>query len=61
MEERNDNKNKKIEIVKGDPKKLHISDVKDNLLFEVKEDTKKKNIIIPENQKSNKDNNTDNN
>ena len=55
MEEKNDNKNKKIEIVKGKSKDLKISDVKDNLTFEVTENnTKKKGeIIIPKNHKNN--------
>lgn len=46
------NKKKKIEIVKGDRKNLKISDVKDNLNFEIDENTgvKKENIVIPENQ-----------
>ena len=45
-------KKKKIEIVKGDRKNLKISDVKDNLNFEIDENTgvKKENIVIPENQ-----------
>ena len=52
MEEKNDNPNKKIKIVKGHSKDLVISDVKDNLTFEVHENTTKQNgeIIIPENQ-----------
>ena len=54
MEEKNDNKNKKIEIVKGKSKDLKISDVKDNLTFEVhKNDTRKNgDIVIPENKKN---------
>lgn len=45
-------KKKKIEIVKGDHKNLKISDVKDNLNFEIEEnkDVDKENIVIPENQ-----------
>ncbi len=52
MEERNDNVDKKIKIVKGNSKDIVFSDVKDNLTFEVHENTTKKNgeIVIPENQ-----------
>ena len=55
MNEIDYNKNKKkqkIEIVKGDHKNLKISDVKDNLNFEIEEnkDVDKENIVIPENQ-----------
>lgn len=52
MEEKNDNENKKIKIVKGHSKDIVFSDVKDNLTFEVHENTTKKNgeIVIPENQ-----------
>ena len=52
MEEKKDEKNKKIEIVKGKSKDLNISDVKDNLTFEIhKNDTKEHGeIIIPENK-----------
>lgn len=55
MEEINDDEKKRIEIeiVKGNPKDLQISDVKDNLSFEVREEKNKQNIIIPENQKGN--------
>ena len=56
MEEINDNKNKKIEIVKGKSKDLEISDVKDNLTFEVHDNKANKNgeIVIPETKKSEK-------
>ena len=52
MEEQKNTDNKKqIEIVKGDPKDLDISEVKDNLAFEIEDkDPKKENIIIPENK-----------
>ena len=51
MFEENDNeKKKKIEIVKGNSKDLNISKVKDSLNFEKPEENKKTNIIIPENQ-----------
>lgn len=55
MEEKESKKNNKIEIVKGNSKDLDISDVKDNLTFEVTENnTKKKGeIIIPKNHKNN--------
>ncbi len=45
-------KKKDIEIVIGNSKNLQISDVKDNLTFEVHENdtTKKGEIIVPENQ-----------
>ena len=54
MDEEKDNEieNKVIEIVKGSPKDLNISDVKDNLAFEVHDNEERKNIIIPENQKN---------
>ena len=53
MEESENKKNNKIEIVKGNSKDLDISDVKDNLTFEVSEDNikKKGEIIIPKNHK----------
>lgn len=54
MEEKNfENKQdkKEIEIVQGNPKDLDISSVKDNLNFEVNDSPKKKDIIIPRNQK----------
>ena len=58
MEEINDNKNnsKKIEIVKRNSKDLNISDVKDNLTFEVHDNKANKNgdIVIPETKKSEK-------
>ena len=52
MEEKKDNSDKKIKIVKGHSKDIVFSDVKDNLTFEVHENTTKKNgdIVIPENQ-----------
>ncbi len=55
MEEKKDNQNKKIEIVKGKSKDLKISDVKDNLTFEVHKNDARKNgeIVIPENKKNN--------
>ena len=55
MEEFDNNeekKNVKIEIVKGNPKDLQISEVKDNLSFEVREEKNTQKIIIPENQKN---------
>lgn len=55
MEEFDNNeekKNVKIEIVKGNPKDLNISEVKDNLTFEVVEEKNNQKIIIPENQKN---------
>ncbi len=54
MEEFDNNeekKNIKIEIVKGNPKDLNISEVKDNLSFEVVEEKPNQKIIVPENQK----------
>ena len=56
MKEMNDNKNKKIEIVKGKSKDLDISEVKDNLTFEVHDNKANKNgeIVIPETKKSEK-------
>ena len=55
MEEQENKKDNTIEIVKGNSKDLEISDVKDNLTFEVSENnTKKKGeIIIPKNHKNN--------
>lgn len=52
MEERKNNENKKIEIVKGKSKDLKISDVKDNLAFEVHDNKTIKNgeIVVPENK-----------
>lgn len=54
-ENENDNKKIKIEIVKGNSKDLEISEVKDNLTFEVNENNPKKNgeIVIPENKNNN--------
>lgn len=59
MEEINNDEKKKIEIeiVKGNPKDLQISDVKDNLSFEVQEEKNKQKIIVPENQKSGEESN----
>lgn len=51
MDENEEKKDQKIEIIEGDSKDLEISDVKDNLAFEIKpEQEKKQNIIIPKNQ-----------
>ncbi len=54
-----DKKNKKLEIVKGDHKNLKISDVKDNLTFEIEDnnEVKKENIVIPESQNKDDTNN----
>lgn len=55
MVENNENEKKKnIEIVIGNSKDLQISDVKDNLIFEVHENDATRNgeIIVPENQKT---------
>ena len=54
MEEKKDNEDKKIKIVKGKSKDLKISDVRDNLTFEVHENDTKNHgkIVIPENQKN---------
>lgn len=53
MIEHKDYENDKIEIVKGNSKDLNISDVKDNLTFEVHDNKATKNgeIVVPENQK----------
>ena len=48
LEEKDENKNKKIEIVKGTSKDLNISEVRDNLTFENHENNQKENIVIPE-------------
>ncbi len=55
MEEKESKKSNKIEIVKGHSKDLEISEVKDNLTFEVSKNntTNKGNIIIPKNHKKN--------
>ena len=50
MEEKNYNSDKKIEIVRGNSKELEISEVKDNLTFEVHKKNTDKEIVIPENQ-----------
>lgn len=51
MDESQNTPVKKIEIVEGHSKDLEISEVKDNLAFEIKQDdTSKKNIVIPKNQ-----------
>lgn len=42
-------KPKKIEIIKGNPKDLNISNVKDSLIMEKPEENQKQNIVIPEN------------
>ncbi len=60
IEENNVNEKnpKKIEIVKGNPKDLNISNVKDSLIMEKPEENEKQNIVIPENinsQDSNED------
>ncbi len=52
MEEFEEKKRKDIKIITGDSKDLNISKVRDNLTFEVQEDTSSKNnIVIPQNQK----------
>ena len=51
MEEYKEKKGKKIKIVEGDSKDLNISEVKDNLNFEVSKEKKPKHIIIPKNKK----------
>ena len=64
MEENNGDirEDKKIEIVKGNSKDLNISDVKDNLTFEVHHNDTRKNgeVIIPENLKDKTDSESDN-
>lgn len=60
IEENNVNEKnpKKIEIVKGNPKDLNISNVKDSLIMEKPEENENQNIVIPENinsQDSNED------
>lgn len=50
----NENKPKKIEIVKGNSKDLNISEVRDNLVLENPEERlNNQNIIIPENIENN--------
>ena len=50
----NENKPKKIEIVKGNSKDLNISEVRDNLVLEnPKERINNQDIIIPENIENN--------
>lgn len=50
----NENKPKKIEIVKGNSKDLNISEVRDNLVLENPEERRNnQNIIIPENIENN--------
>lgn len=44
----NEEKKKRIEIVRGNSKDLNISNVKDNLIIEKPEENKKDNIVIPE-------------
>lgn len=41
-------KQKKIEIIRGNSKDLNISNVKDSLIIEKPEESKKDNIVIPE-------------
>ncbi len=53
IEENNEQREKKIEIIQGSSKDLQISDVKDSLTFEKPEQQKKDNIIIPENTDTN--------
>lgn len=48
LEEKDENKNKKIEIIKGSSKDLNISEVRDNLTFENHKENQKENIVIPE-------------
>lgn len=59
MEENNDDleKNNKIEIIKGRSKDLNISDVRDNLTFEVHHNDTRRNgdVIIPEKLKDSPD------
>ena len=45
---KNEEKKKRIEIVRGNSKDLNISNVKDNLIIEKPEENKKDNIVIPE-------------
>ena len=55
MEEKEEiKKSERIEIVQGDSHNLNISDVRDNLTFEVHDNdaTKKGEIIVPENQRT---------
>lgn len=54
-----DKKKKKLKIVKGDHKNLKISDVKDNLTFEIEDnkEVKRDDIVIPENQNKDDTNN----
>lgn len=53
QENKKNDQNDKIEIVKGKSDDLEISDVKDNLTFEVTENNsrKKGEIIVPKNKK----------
>lgn len=53
MEEKENDNNKEIKIVKGNAKDLKISEVKDNLTFEVHKNDAKKHgeIVIPKNKK----------
>lgn len=48
LEEKDESKNKKIEIIKGSSKDLNISEVRDNLTFENHKENQKENIVIPE-------------
>lgn len=55
MEEKEEiKKSEKIKIIQGDSRNLNISDVRDNLTFEVHDNdaTKKGEIIVPENQRT---------
>lgn len=56
LEEKEGNKNKKIEIIKGSSKDLNISEVRDNLTFENHKENQKENIVIPEILNTDEDN-----
>lgn len=56
LEEKDENKKKKIEIIKGSSKDLNISEVRDNLTFENPKNNKKENIVIPETLESDEEN-----
>ncbi len=57
----NENKPKKIEIVKGNSKDLNISEVRDNLVLENPEERRNnQNIIIPENIENNTETSNEN-
>lgn len=57
IEDNENEKKKNIEVVIGNSKDLKISEVKDSLTFEIHENDATKNgeIIVPENQKSDRD------